>query len=987
MSGLFQNSILRKYLKGTDDKIAEAYRKYAAYFHNPEIRENIRNCREEEFQEGFLRALFVKVLGYTLKPEPRYNLVLERKNVADQRKADGAILVNNDVTGVIELKDGKTTDLKSVETQAFGYKNNNRNASYVVISNFEKLRFYIDNAIDFIEFNLFSLSLEEFAVLWLCLDYGNIAANLPKQIKNESTQSEDQITKQLYKEYAAFKRALFADLTKRNPQYDQLTLFKKSQKLLDRILFILFAEDCGLLPPNSIAEIIKQWEALRDLDEYKPLYGRFKKYFGYMNTGFKGKTHEVFAYNGGLFVPDEVLDKVEISDEALLPHLLTISRYDFSSDVDVNILGHIFENSLNEIEEVTNALSSAGSPPVSRRKKDGVFYTPRYITAYIVNNTLGKLCADKKAELEIDEAEYSPDKKHTQADKRRLEQKLIEYRDWLLSLTICDPACGSGAFLNAALDFLITEHRLIDEMRAKTQKGQYSLLDGIEKDILENNLYGVDINEESVEIAKLALWLRTAKPHRKLNSLNDNIKCGNSLIDDVGVAGEKAFDWKKEFPQVFERGGFDVVIGNPPYVLCQPSNTPDNILNYYKQFDVASYKIDLFHLFFEQGIKLLKQNGKLGYITPNTYLTNKYIKLLRKFILNSTTIDYLVQHEDNVFADASVDVATIILSKQKKTGNSIILQKNKNSSFETIGTKEQNEWNSDIDYVFNMNADFKADFSDCVALNEICNTYFGIQAFDRKSSISETKKDEQYLEIIDGGDIFSFSYSIPNKYFNYTERNIKSGGDWNVYKQERLVVRQIGQIPIVGMCKKNVLASNTLYSIYPKIEDYELKYILCLLNSSVIKNYWSAKYSDNKILFPKIKGYQLKELPIKAISKEKQQPFIDLADKMLNLNADLQTKRRRFLKRLSDNFANIKITVALERFHELYFKDFVAELKKQKITLSLKQQDEWEEYFGEYKAECTELAEKIDSTDKEIDGMVYGLYGLSAEEIEVIENK
>ncbi|MCL2132653.1 MAG: Eco57I restriction-modification methylase domain-containing protein, partial [Lentimicrobiaceae bacterium] len=514
-----------------------------------------------------------------------------------------------------------------------------------------------------------------------------------------------------------------------------------------------------------------------------------------------------------------------------------------------------------------------------------------------------------------------------------------------------------------------------------------SLLDGIEKDILENNLYGVDINEESVEIAKLALWLRTAKPHRKLNSLNDNIKCGNSLIDDVGVAGEKAFDWKKEFPQVFERGGFDVVIGNPPYVLCQPSNTPDNILNYYKQFDVASYKIDLFHLFFEQGIKLLKQNGKLGYITPNTYLTNKYIKLLRKFILNSTTIDYLVQHEDNVFADASVDVATIILSKQKKTGNSIILQKNKNSSFETIGTKEQNEWNSDIDYVFNMNADFKADFSDCVALNEICNTYFGIQAFDRKSSISETKKDEQYLEIIDGGDIFSFSYSIPNKYFNYTERNIKSGGDWNVYKQERLVVRQIGQIPIVGMCKKNVLASNTLYSIYPKIEDYELKYILCLLNSSVIKNYWSAKYSDNKILFPKIKGYQLKELPIKAISKEKQQPFIDLADKMLNLNADLQTKRRRFLKRLSDNFANIKITVALERFHELYFKDFVAELKKQKITLSLKQQDEWEEYFGEYKAECTELAEKIDSTDKEIDGMVYGLYGLSAEEIEVIENK
>src|SRR5690606_10247488 len=125
--------------------------------------------------------------------------------------------------------------------------------------------------------------------------------------------------------------------------------------------------------------------------------------------------------------------------------------------------------------------------------------------------------------------------------------------------------CGSGAFLNQALDFLNKEHRYIDELKAKVLGGGLILSD-IENTILENNIYGVDINEESVEIARLSLWLRTAQPRRKLNDLSGNIKCGNSLIDDKEVAGNKAFKWEEEFPDVFAKGGFDVVIGNPPYV-------------------------------------------------------------------------------------------------------------------------------------------------------------------------------------------------------------------------------------------------------------------------------------------------------------------------------------------------------------------------------------------------------------------------------------
>ncbi|KAA6302655.1 MAG: Type IIS restriction enzyme Eco57I [Candidatus Ordinivivax streblomastigis] len=434
------------------------------------------------------------------------------------------------------------------------------------------------------------------------------------------------------------------------------------------------------------------------------------------------------------------------------------------------------------------------------------------------------------------------------------------------------------------------------------------------------------------------------------------------------------------------KGGFDVVIGNPPYVLCQPSNTPENILNYYKQFEVASYKIDLFHLFFEQGIKLLKANGKLGYITPNTYLTNKYIKPLRAFILNNTDINYLVQHDETVFVDASVDVATIILSKQKEAENNILLLKSSDNSFIEIGYKNQKDWNKDADCIFNIKSDFNIDTTNCVQLGEICNTYFGIQAFDRKSSISNKKGNDHFLEVIDGGDIYPYSYAIPTKYFNYIDSNIKSGGDWKVYEQERIVIRQIGQIPIVGMSRKDILASNTLYSVYPKTDDYKLQYILCILNSAVIKKYWLSKYSDSKQLFPKIKGYQLRELPIKAIQLSDQQVFISLADQMLSFNFDLQTKRQRFLKRLADNFSEIKITGALEHFDELQFKQFLTELQKQKITLSLKQQDEWEEYFTEYQSECRNFVNQIEATDKEIEGMVYALYGLTEEEVKIIEN-
>lgn len=574
---LFQNSVVTKYLQAQKrEKLAVQWNVFKSHFLNPVIQENIRQSKEEQYQGEFLIDLFVKVLGYTKNPEPNYNLTTEYKNIKDSKKADGAILLQQGVStpckketgdaqkheteapcvvGVIELKGTNTTDLGKIETQAFGYKNNQPDCIYVITSNFEKLRFYIDNAIEHIEFNLFALTEKEFQLLWLCLAFENIEKGIAKKIKDESVGKEEEITKKLYKDYSLFKRELHQNLVALNAGYEPLELFKKSQKLLDRLLFLFFAEDRQLLPPNSVRLVLNDWKDLRERDVDIPLYDRFRKYFEYLNTGFKGKRYDVYAYNGGLFKPDAVLDAVKIDNDLLYRHTLKLSEYDFVSEVDVNILGHIFENSLNELDEIKAQLEGKEiDKSKTKRKKDGVFYTPKYITKYIVDNTVGKLCREKKAALQINEEAYTATRGFSPLPKKEKQNqldKLTEYRSWLLQLTICDPACGSGAFLNQALDFLIREHRYIDELQAKLF-GDALVLSDIENSILENNLFGVDLNEESVEIARLSLWLRTAQPNRKLNDLNNNIKCGNSLIDDPAVAGDKAFNWQKEFPKVFE---------------------------------------------------------------------------------------------------------------------------------------------------------------------------------------------------------------------------------------------------------------------------------------------------------------------------------------------------------------------------------------------------------------------------------------------------
>jgi len=458
------------------------------------------------------------------------------------------------------------------------------------------------------------------------LQADNLLADIPLKVKEASLVEDEKVTKHLYKDYSAFKNALWENLCDNNPDEDKLFLFKKTQKLLDRFLFIFFGEDKGLLPPNSISKIVEQWENQSEWGDDVRLYGRFVKYFELLNKGWKGKEYEIFAYNGGLFTPDELLDKVKIDDDVLHPYVMKLTAYDFESDVDVNILGHIFEHSLNEIETITAQLEGKEvDKGKTKRKKDGVFYTPKYITKYIVENTVGKLCTEKKEELDVVDEEYAKGRKNRKKETiKTLDKNLQAYRDWLLQITICDPACGSGAFLNQALEFLMQEHKYIDELESQLLGHSFEF-PGVENHILENNLFGVDINEESVEIAKLSLWLRTAQKGRKLTSLNNNIKCGNSLIDDVEVAGDKAFNWQKEFTNVFvekEKKAFHITW------VTHNSRTSQRMIDNKVKVGDAFYLNDDFEVEITKAIVAIAEEDKLNVMAYNVCADHVHLLLV-----------------------------------------------------------------------------------------------------------------------------------------------------------------------------------------------------------------------------------------------------------------------------------------------------------------------------------------------------------------------
>ena len=970
----------------------------------------LAKSKEEEFQGEFLNDIFSLILGALNKSSGKdeWNLQRETKTKIDGQKADGVIGFfdineKDDVRAVIELKgptisldqrQKRSGDTRTPVEQAFNYAPKyGKNCQWVIVSNYKEIRLYRSN--DMTEYEVFFLeNLKddlEFQKFVYILSFEALVGTTDKKAKalelsEEYQKNQIEIEKKFYNEYRNIRLHIFENVKENNYEINENLLLEKVQKLLDRFLFICFCEDKGLLEKDFFNTILKKGK------DFGSIFDIFKVFCNWINLG--NPKENIAHFNGGLFKNDDVLNSLNIDDK-VFEELKKISDYDFDSDLNVNILGHIFEQSISDIEELKKSISGEEfDQKKSKRKKDGIFYTPQYITKYIVENSIKNWLDDKRKELGEDDLPKLNDKDYifdiTKKNYTKNYRKHIEfwqqYREAVRNIKVIDPACGSGAFLITAFEFLLNYNKYLDD-KIFDLVGTSDLFSDRTKEILQNNIFGVDLNKESVEITKLSLWLKTADKNKTLASLENNIKCGNSLIDDPEIAGDLAFNWEKEFPEIFANGGFDIVVGNPPYVLCQPSNTNEKILKFYNNFEVSSYKIDLYHLFFEKGIILSKNNGYISFITPNTYLVNKYNLKLREFILRNTQIKEIINYKNIVFEDANVDVSTIILKKSKYTDENVkILLSSKNEN-KIVLEKQQNDWLKDDEKIFNLRKEFPINFSNCISLKEIAKTYFGIQAFDKKSSISQKKENEKYLPMIDGANVFRYQFSKYNQYFNFIDDNIKSGGDYKVYEKERIVIRQIGKTPIIGYCEANILTSNTIYNIFSITDKFNLKYIFTLLNSKLLKKYWEYKYNDNKNLFPKIKGYQLDDLPLVNIPLEKQQPFIEKADKMLSLNRELQDLSQKFQRMVLRKFDLEKLSTKLQEWHLLDFSDFIKELKRLKVKLSLSQESEWEEYFLEEKSKAIAIDSEIKATDKEIDSMVYKLYDLTDEEIKIIEEE
>ena len=944
----------------------------------------IKNFKEEKFQTQFLKDIFENCLGYTLDTtDPtNFNLEREKKNETDGKKADGAILINSEVRCVIELKDQTTQHLDKTPSnrelspvdQAFRYFVSHDNAKYVIVSNFSELRFYIGNKTTFEKFDLFTANFDEFKRLHLLLSFESISTDLPLKLKEKFATHEREISNKFYKDFSVFRLTLFKNICKNNASIDKNRLLSLTQKLCDRFVFILFAEDRGLLRLRTIAEIKDKFQ--NQVTELS-FYDFYKIYFKAIDEG--SERLDIKRYNGGLFATDTELDALKIDDSVLEAQFL--SDYDFLSDIGVNILGHIFESSLNDLEELNAQINgNEFDAKQSKRKKDGIFYTPEFITEFIVENSLGTLCKAKKDELGLDLNELlapKNPKKLTKAESE-IKDKIYAYREWLLSLKILDSACGSGAFLNQALEFLISEHAALDTYR-KVYEGEGLGLYDIESTILENNLYGVDINADAVEIARLSLWLRTAAKGRVLTDLSKNLVAANSLL---------------EFPFDFK---FDVVIGNPPYVRQEAIKEQKPALQKYK---VYSGMADLFVYFYELGITHLKENGLLGFICSNKFFRASYGENLRKFILENTQITHIIDFAGvKVFEDASVDSAVTVFRKIRAGGNSKfnflassttnlktqkfiqIPQSTLNETNFTFLDKSKFELKNKIEKVAKPLKDWDVNIYRGILTG--LNEAFIIDSDTRdkilNNCVGEEREQTQKLirPILRGRDVKRYDYewaglwliNIHNGYDTkprinidnfpklklyldkfepklskrsdkgVTPYNLRNCAYLDEFEKEKILCARMVQSPKFAYDINNNIPDNTAYCIIGE----NLKFLLAFLNSTAVYKIFNFFYAGGG-LEGEIKINRLEILPIPQITPQNE----NLANEIINLVDEI-------LK------ANEKI--------KLY--------EKHMATLTLDEKLEAKENIDT-------LNDKIKASDEKINKLVFELYELTSNEIALI---
>ncbi|MGL4866925.1 MAG: Eco57I restriction-modification methylase domain-containing protein [Cetobacterium sp.] len=1038
-----RRKVLNKWISMLDNKILE-------------------NSNEISLQGEFIGDIFSIVLNAINKTsgENEWNLQRESSTKIDGQKADGVLGffdVNSkeDIRAVIELKSPNTNldtrqkrrgDNRTPVEQAFGYAPKyGKNCLWVIVSNYKEIRLYKAN--DMTEYQVFFLDKLredlEFKKFIYIMSFVALIGNEKHKAKTlelseEYNKAQEEIKKKFYKEYKDVRLKVFEDIRLNNKNISEELLLEKTQKLLDRFLFICFAEDKNLLPFNSYSRLVEKGERIDDIFE------SFKMFCRHIDKG--STKYDITPYNGGLFKEDEILDDLIINNKIFL-ELKKLSDYDFDSELNENVLGHIFEQSISDLEELKiEILGDLVNEKTGKRKNDGIYYTPKYICKYIVENTIKNWLDDKRKELGEDKLPVLTDKDYVSninSKKKKYTanyEKHInfwrKYRECLRNITILDPACGSGAFLLTAFEFLHNHAKYVNQ-KIVDLTGTYEMFDDLNKDILINNIFGVDLNKESIEITKLSLWLKTANKGKPLTTLDENIKCGNSLISDESISQMKFFDWEKEFPNVFKDGGFDIIIGNPPYGSKVNKIEDEYIKNRNK--DIVVRMTDMFMFFVNQSINLLNSNGYLSFIIPDVFLYQKDNEKLRRKIIENHSLKTVI-NVGNVFEDVERPCCIFILNK-KFEKNSIIdvgtFKKSNKIPLENISMEELDQKTcielpnaiiptnnikkyslftklnklSKLEYFIDkngINRGVSPDLKEAFILSEqeirenkiesiiIKKTITGGVDLKRFIINEDVDKSLLYITKDTNSDLILNSISYIEKFLDKITCNEVKQGKHPFYTLHRPRNEEIflSEKKICGVITSDkIIVAIDENKIYPTdgiylftLEDKNLtEFFTVLLNSKFLTFIYQMFSMEEGRNLSQVKPILLKELPICNFTSDQVELLSIFYKQQKELNIELNKKIKLFHKRILSNFKILDISKKIEKFYTLEFLDLLKELKKYKVKLSLLEQDEWEDYFNLYKKECIILINNIKALDDEIDKNIYKMYNLTKEEIILIE--
>lgn len=620
--------------KEAKEKIAKLVEKY----------EKLTSLQKKRYNESmtckdFILPLF-KSLGWDVYNDFSNSEVTSETQVSGKR-VDYAFCVKDVIKFFLEAKK-IDADLREERwnEQVIMYAWH-KSVSWAILTDFESIRVFNSewDSPDPERSLLFEISYKDYLTderLWLLSRESVKAGELDEYAdKNFKKPKREPVDVQLASDLLRWRDLLFKNLKGWNSErlLTDKQYAEAVQKVINRLIFIRTTEDRGF-EDQKLREILRNWE--EKYLEVDFLQKKLKELFKFYWDGYDSK---LFS--------EHICDSLEYEDELLAQIINELYknrkgiRYNFAS-INADVLGSVYEQYLGSIQREKNDKKN------SKRKSQGIYYTPRYIVDYIVNNTLGEIIKDKSG--------------HEATQIR-----------------VLDPACGSGSFLIKAFDVL-DKHITREKYQLNAQK----VFNHARKvSILTSNIYGVDLDDEAVEIARLNLLLKALEQRGLLPNLSHNVERGNSLIDGNEKElkkyfgkewkEKKSFDWKKEFPDVFKQGGFDVVLGNPPYIDSEEMIKENRDFRKYcvNKYVSAKGNWDIFCIFLQRGIDLLKEGGYLGMIIPNKLLSADYARAVRD-IINKNSVIAINDYSNIKVFGASVYPVVIIVKKAKPKINHLV---------------------------------------------------------------------------------------------------------------------------------------------------------------------------------------------------------------------------------------------------------------------------------------------------------------------------